>query len=280
MTGRVPSSNNSVNVTITKPNFLHRIGARFNSRLAGANYLAATAGTLLWMVWQPRRWPRTTRNVFARQLLFTGVEALKFVALAALMVGISVVVQAQLWLGKAGQADLLGKILVMVIIRELGPLLVNFIIIGRSGNAIATELAGMKINGEIQVLESQGIDPLLYLAMPRALAMAVAVLCLTVWFIVISLTSGYICGILVGVGAGDPLIFLDSVLKGLRPADVFNLLFKTLLPGMTTGLICVMEGLSVKTALTEVPQAATRAVVASIGALFVISAIISVITYL
>ncbi len=256
------------------------IGARAISRLAAVNYLAAAAGTLLWLAWQPRHWPRTTRNVFARQLLFTGFEALKFVALVALMTGVSVVVQAQLWLGKAGQTALLGKILVMVIIRELGPLLVNFIIIGRSGNAIATELAGMRINGEIQVLESQGIDTLLYLAMPRALAMALAVLCLTIWFIVISFVSGYLCGILAGVGAGDPLIFLESVLKGLQRADIFNLLFKTLAPGLATGLICVMEGLSVKTAVTEVPQAATRAVVASIGALFVISAIISVITYL
>ncbi len=261
-------------------NVLGRIGGRAIARLAGINYLAAATGTLLRLACRPRHWPRTTRNVFARQLLFTGFEALNFVALAALMAGISVVVQAQLWLGKAGQTELLGKILVMVIIRELGPLLVNFIIIGRSGNAIATELAGMKINGEIKVLESQVIDTLLYLAMPRALAMALAVLCLTVWFIVISFAGGYICGVLAGVGAGDPVIFLDSVLKGLRPADIFNLLVKTLAPGMATGMICVMEGLSVKTALTEVPQAATRAVVASIGALFVISAIVSVITYL
>lgn len=256
------------------------IGEKAIARMAAVNYLAAAAGTLLWLSCRPRHWPRTTRNVFARQLLFTGFEALKFVALAAMMTGVSVVVQAQLWLGKAGQSDLLGPILVTVIVRELGPLLVNFIIIGRSGNAIATELANMKINGEIRVLESQGIDTLLYLAMPRALGMALSMLCLTIWFVLIAFAGGYLFSVLAGVGATDPVVFMDSVLKGLRPADIYNLLSKTLIPGMVTGMICVMEGLSVKTAVTEVPQAATRAVVASIGALFVISAIISVITYL
>ena len=112
------------------------------------------------------------------------------------------------------------------------------------------------------------------------MAMALAVLCLTIWFVLISFVSGYLCGVLAGVGAGDPMVFLDSVLKGLQPADILNLLFKTLISGLVTGMICVMEGLSVKPAVTEVPQAATRAVVASIGALFVVSAIISVITYL
>jgi phospholipid/cholesterol/gamma-HCH transport system permease protein len=240
----------------------------------------AVAWAVLRLAAQPRYWPRTVRAVFARQILFTGVEALKFVSLVALITGVSVVVQAQLWLGKTGQSALLGPILVMVIIREVAPLLVNFIVIGRSGNAIATELAGMKVNGEIRVLEAQGLDPLVYLALPRVLGMAISVFCLTIAFIVVSFASGYVCGLLVGVGGNDPRLFVDSILKNVRLPDVFNLLAKTLIPGMLTSIICILEGLSVQRAITEVPQAATRAVVRSIAALFIVSVIVSILSYI
>ncbi len=242
--------------------------------------LFAVTWAVLRLAAQPRYWPRTVRAVFARQILFTGVEALSFVALVALITGVGVVVQAQLWLGKTGQSALLGPILVMVIVRELAPLLVNFIVIGRSGNAIATELASMKVAGEIRVLEAQGLDPLVYLAVPRALGMAVSVFCLTLAFILVSFASGYFCGILMGVGVADPRLFVESILKDVHLPDLFNLLAKTLIPGLLTSVICILEGLGVQRAITEIPQAATRAVVRSIAALFIVSVIISILSYL
>ncbi|MDA0578128.1 MAG: ABC transporter permease, partial [Verrucomicrobia bacterium] len=63
-------------------------------------------------------------------------------------------------------------------------------------------------------------------------------------------------------------------------ADVLNLIIKTFVPGCLTGAICCTEGISVGTATTEVPQAATRGVVRSIGALFITSLLVSLVTYL
>jgi len=259
--------------------YIGHIGKTTLARWRSNVRLFAVVWAVLQLAARPRYWPRTVRAVFARQILFTGVEALKFVSLVALITGVSVVVQAQLWLGKTGQTALLGPILVMVIIREVAPLLVNFIVIGRSGTAMATELANMKVTGEILVLEAQGLDPLVYLAMPRMLGMAISVFCLTIAFIVVSFTSGYICGILMGVGVNDPLLFVDSILKDVHLPDVCSLLAKTLIPGMLTSVICILEGLSVQRAITEVPQAATRAVVRSIAILFIVSVIVSILSY-
>ncbi len=264
----------------TSMTFIGTIGQRAITRIRSVTRLFAVLGAIVWRSLPPRHWPRTTRAVFARQILFTGVEALCFVSIVAFLTGILVVVQAQLWLIKTGQSGLLGGILVAVIIREVAPLLVNFIVIGRSGAAMAVELGNMKVLGEIKVLESQGMDALLYLAIPRALATAVSVFCLAICFVIVSFISGYAFGILSGSGVQDPLVFLDIILNGLRPADLYNLLAKTLVPGLFTAAICVTEGLNVRYSITEVPQAATRAVVRSIAALFIISAVVSIMTYI
>ncbi len=255
------------------------IGRRTIDQFHIAIQVFAVLGSVLGQTFRPRNWPRTTRSVFARQILFTGVEALPFVSLVALLAGVSIVAQAQVWLGRLGQSGMLGPFLVSVILREAAPLLVNMILIGRSGTAVAVEMANMRVTGEIHVLESQGLDPLLYLAMPRALALALCSLCLTIWFTLVALVSGYACGILFGAGATDPQLFAEAVLKALQPADLGNLPAKTLLPGLFTACICILEGLRARYSITEVPQAATRAVVRSIAALFILSALVSVLTY-
>ncbi|MFH0878429.1 MAG: ABC transporter permease [Lentisphaerota bacterium] len=261
-------------------NWIGKLGDHTLGRLRTVNHLVSVIWAVLCFSVHPYAWPRTVKNVLARQILFTGYEAVRFISTIALMVGISIVVQTQVWLNAVGQSGLLGPVLVMVIVREVGPLLANFVVIGRSGTAIATELANMNVNGEVRVLDALGLDPFTYLVIPRVLGVALSVFCLTVVFVVVSFVSGYVFGVLMGSTAGDPLKFLNSVLKSISPADVFNLLAKTFIPGLLTGAICCVEGLSVSASVTEVPQAATRAVVRSITSLFVTSALVSLLTYL
>lgn len=203
---------------------------------------------------------------------------MRFVSLLAVAVGLSVVVQTKVWLTRLGQSALLGPVLVAVVVRELGPLLVNFVVIGRSGTAMATELGNMKINGEVAWLDSMGLDPFAYLVMPRIVGAAVSVFCLSVLFIFMAFVSGYVSHALLGQHPGPIDLFARSILRALRPADVMTLWIKTVLPGLTTGALCCAEGLSV-TAVTEVPQASTRALVRSTISLFILSAVVSAITY-
>lgn len=255
-------------------------GGYFVARWRFLRHLAAVSAALAAVCFKRGTFRRTVRNVLARQVLFTGFEAVRFVSLIAFLIGIAVVVQTQVWLVRAGQAALLGPVLVMVIIREIGPLLVNFVVIGRSGTAIATELGNMNVSGEVRVLDSLGLDPFIYLVIPRVLGVVISVFCLTILFITVSFASGYLSGVVIGAGPGSWRFFTRSVLGAISPEDIFNLLAKTLIPGLLTGVICCLEGLGVSRAITEVPQAATRAVVRSVTALFVTSVIISVFTYL
>ena len=256
------------------------LGAFARAQWREAQYLAAVLGTTLILSAQPRRWRRTVRGVFAQQVLLSGVESVGFILIVAVLVGISVVVQLDVWTAKLGQSQTLGQLLVMIVARELAPLFANFVLIVRGGSAITSELGIMKAGGEVRVLEAQGIEPLLFLVMPRVLGLGVSAFSLTVIFVLAAFGSGYGFGALIGQTNADPSVFLNSVFKAVHPSDGFGVLLKCLLPALLTGVICSTEGLSIERGVTEVPLAVKRALARSLGALFATSAVVSFLTYL
>lgn len=255
------------------------IGAAFLQRAGSVRRVGAVICGVLYLAVQPRYWPRTVRERTAKQVLFTGYEALSLVLLLSVLVGVSVVAQTHLWLSRFGQSEMMGPLLVAILVREVGPLLVNFIVVGRSGTAIATEMATMRVHREIDVLDAQGVDPMVYVIMPRVLGVMFSVFGLTLFFILGAFVSGYVFGFIIDVTPGDPTRFAMSLLRAVTPSTVVSLVVKTILPGMVSATICCIEGLGVEGALTEVPQAATRAVVRSLAAAIIISAIVTVLTY-
>lgn len=261
-------------------NALASIGERTIQRLHAVRYVVAVLFTALFYATRPTTWRRPARSVLVKQILFTGAEATGFTSRLAMLVGVSAVVQAQVWLARIGQLQYLGPILDAAIVRELGPLLANLIIIGRSGNAMAAELAIMKVNGEVRVLDAQGVDPFIYLLVPRVIATAFCGFCLSVIFIFVCLVSGYVCGALFTTRTDSAMLFTRSIAGAIGWADVSNLLIKSTVPGMFSAVICCLEGLSVGNAITDVPPAISRAVQTSVVVLFLISVTVSILTYI
>ncbi|HKW31299.1 MAG TPA: ABC transporter permease [Verrucomicrobiae bacterium] len=243
-------------------------------------HVAAVIGTVLCVCVQPRYWARPVRKAMALQVLSIGVEPLWFVGAVAVFVGISVVVQLTFWTSQAGQSQLLGPLLVAVVARELGPVLINLIVIVRSGSAMTTELGVLKINGEVRALEAQGGDPFLQLVVPRALGSAVSTFCLTIVFILVAFASGYWFAAWMGIGSRDLLLFADTVSGAVQPKDIFNILAKSILPALFASASCCIGGLGVGGSVTDIPQATQRALTRSVAGLFVISAVVSLLTYL
>ena len=259
---------------------LGRLGATVIDSCREAVYLTSVMLAMAALTIRPRRWRRTIRQVFARQLLQTGVKTIAPVGLIAFLVGILVVMQAHLWLGKVGQSGWLGPLLVVVVVRELAPLLTNLVMIMRNGSEMTVELANMTLSGKVRMLDAQGIDPLIYLVMPRVAAMVVSTFCLTVAFIMFSFVSGYLFSSALGLRVVAPGIFLDHVLRAFQSKDVLNLLVTGLFPALLASLICCSEGLSVPLTSTAVPVATRRALSRSAVSLFLVSVPASVLTYL
>jgi phospholipid/cholesterol/gamma-HCH transport system permease protein len=256
------------------------LGGRVWAQWDELRHAAAVIGTVLYVCVRPRYWVRTVRRAFVRQVVAIGVESVGLVCGMAVFVGITVVVQLAFWVAEAGQSQMLGLLLVAVVARELSPVLISIVVIVRSGSVMVTELGIMKIGGQVHVLETQGISPFLYLVVPRVLAAAVSTFCLTIIFILVAFASGYLFGATVGKGSRDLLLFADAVSSAVRPTDVLAILSKSILPALFASASCCIGGLDVVGSLTEVPQAAQRALVRSIVGLFVISTVVSFLTYL
>lgn len=260
--------------------WIGKLGEGVWAQWEALRHAAAVLGTVLGVAVQPPAWARLVRKAFARQVAAVGVEPLWFVGATAVFVGISVVVQLTFWIGQAGQSQLLGPVLVTVVARELGPLLINLIVIVRSGNAMTTELGSLQVKGEVSALAAQGSDPFTHLVLPRVLGMAVATFCLTIVFILVAFASGYLFAAWMGKGSGDLFLFVDTVFRAVQPKDVFNILAKSLLPALFAGTTCCIGGLGVGASALEIPPATQRALTRSVAGLFVISVVVSLLTYL
>ncbi len=259
---------------------LARVGGFARAQWGDVRHAAAVIGTVLVTGVRPRYWVRAVRTALAQQILTISVEPLWFVGAVAAFVGMSVVVQLTFWAGQTGQSQLLGPLLVAVVARELGPVLINLIVIGRSGSAMTTELGVLKINGHVRTLEAQGSDAFLHLVMPRVLGMAMSTFCLTIVFILVAFASGYLFAAWMGKGSRDLLLFADTISTAVQPKDIFNILAKSIVPALFASASCCIGGLGVRDSVTEIPQATQRALTRSVVGLFVISAVVSLLTYL
>ncbi len=256
------------------------VGSAATTHWSELQHLAAVVGTVLYSAIRPRYWNRQGRYNVARQIRRVGVEPLGFVFALAVFVGISVVVQLTFWTGEAGQSQLLGPLLVAVVARELAPLLINLVVIVRSGSAMTTELGVLKASGGMRALEAKGRDPFLDLVVPRVVGVAVSTFCLTIVFILVAFASGYFFAAWMGKGSRDLLLFANTVSAAVQSKDVSNIVAKTLLPALFASASCCISGLGVTGPVADIPCATQRALTHSITGLFITSAIVSLVTYL
>lgn len=215
---------------------------------------------------------RPVSRVFLKQIYFTGFEALKIVAVIALVLG-TVIISQIIALAGTGNESLIGKVMIWLVIRELGPLLTAVIVIARSGTAIATELGAMRINGEIDSIESLGIDAGQYLIMPRVFGVTVAVVLLTVYFELISILGGFA---IASLGWHIPFERLsEGVFASLTMGELLVSALKSFFFGLFLSAACCHQGLSVGRSATQIPQAGTKGVMQSLFLVFLVDGVVT-----
>ena len=206
--------------------------------------LAAASWGVLREAARPNSWRRTVRHEFKLTMRQATGAGLATVVVTASLAGLAMVYEALYWLGVAGQGQLTGSILVTVLVRELTPLLVGLILLGRSGMLTVTELGTLQTGGHIRALLAQGVDPFLLLVLPRTLAFALSGFTLGIIFAATALVFGFIVSGAIGTVQDSLWTFLDRVLAAVTVQDYTVVPLKLLVIGFLVGLSSCLTGLN------------------------------------
>ena len=131
------------------------------------------------------------RDKFIYQVFLCAISAMPVVTVTGLFTGMVIAAQTGGELKRFGLANLLmGPIVGASICRELGPVLTAICVAGFVGGGMASHIATMRVNEEIDALEVMAINPVRFLIMPRLAAMMVALPLLTIYTNVIGILGG------------------------------------------------------------------------------------------
>lgn len=220
----------------------------------------------------PRLNLRVIGRAASQQVRFTGLHAAPLVAVMAAAIGaVGILEFAQLLTGLAD--DLIGSLLVTIVVREMGPLIAAIVVIARSGTAMAAELGTMRLGGQLDALQAYRVDPAAFVLLPRVAGTVAALFGLIVLFDTAGLLGGAaIASALRGLSAAMVAAKVEAALTGL---DFALSAAKALLFGASIASLSCYHGLLVRRSPTELPQAVTRGVVASLAAVFILDGLLA-----
>jgi phospholipid/cholesterol/gamma-HCH transport system permease protein len=191
-----------------------------------------------------------------------GVLSLAIVCVSGAAVGMVLGLQGYNTLSRFGAAESLGTVVGLSLIRELGPVLTSLLVTGRAGSAIAAELGAMVATQQLDGLRMLSIDPVHFVAAPKALAMALAMPLLSALFIVSGLWGGYVVGVqFLGIDGGAYLAGLENSIR--FGDDVVGSVLKSAIFGLLVGLIATFRGYTSEPNAAGVSRATNATVVAA-----------------
>ncbi len=143
---------------------------------------------------------RSVANVFRRPLYIAdaiqqadliGVGSLPIVVLTGMFTGMVLALQSANTLQRFGSLPLVGQLVSLSMIRELGPVLTGLMVAGRNASGMASELGSMKVTEQIDAMRALGTDPTKKLVTPRVMATTFMLFFLTIISDLVGLVGGY-----------------------------------------------------------------------------------------
>ncbi len=216
--------------------------------------------------------------LFMRQLYNTGVRALYVNGMIAIFIGALLMSRLFEYIPRAVIADQYGSLFVIVVFRELGPLISGIILISRSATAVTSEIGYLRINREFQVLKGMGINPVFLFLLPVFFAFPLSLLLMFVYFDFVCILSAYVV-----IWISDPTFsfyaFLSSILGQISLNEVAINVVKAVLGGMVIGVISIHFGGKADESFDEVSEAISNSTTSQLMAFFLINVVLSLLAY-
>ncbi len=226
------------------------------------------------IVKRPQEGRALNRWGIVEQIYFTGVQALPVIIPIALIVGCMLIITFS---KVAGQYDV-GKMTIILIVREFGPIITAVVVILRSATAVTIEISYMNTFNEIDAIEMAGIDPMRILCIPRLIGITSAILSLFIVFDLVAIVGGYV---IVWVATYVPMGNLFAQIgKAITVTDIIVGSIKAICFGVIITVICLYHGFHTKRRITIIPQVTSASAVECFFHCLVINVVISAAFYI
>src|SRR5512143_891500 len=234
--------------------FIRQLGARSLDSLRGTGRM----GLFLAKIFLFAATPPLKFSSFLKEIRFIGFQSALVIFMTGAFTGMVLGLQGFYTLNRFGSAALLGPMVALSLIKELGPVLSALMVTGRAGSAMTAEIGIMRITEQIDAIELMGLNPFRYLIVPRFLAGILALPLLTAIFDVVGIFGGYLMGVkLLGIGEGT---YFGEMANYVRMRDVAEGVYKSLSFGVLITWVCCYKGYYVGFGAEGVSKSTTQAV--------------------
>lgn len=216
------------------------------------------------------RFPSIARHVYE-----TGIQAIPIVSLIAFLISVIVAYLGAQQLRQFGAEIFTVDLVAIAVLREMGVLLTSIIVAGRSGSAFAAEIGVMRLNDEIDALQSMGVDFYEVLVLPRLIGLLIALPLLTVIADAMGLAGGaLLSSMLLDISLTQ---FIPRVQEALSPTTFWAGLIKAPVFALLIALVGTYRGMQVRDSSRELGRLTTVAVVQSIFLVIFADAIFAIV---
>ncbi len=196
-----------------------------------------------------------------QQMDLIGVGSLPIVVLTGFFTGAVLALQGANTLQRFGSLSLIGQLVSLSMVRELGPVLTSLMVAGRNSSGMASELGSMKVTEQIDAMRALGTDPSKKLVTPRVFATVSMLFFLTMISDLVGLSGGaMVSTLMLGLNGNE---YWSKAWQSLVWQDVTQGLVKPILFGYIVATIGCYYGLGTKGGTQGVGRATTQAVVAA-----------------
>ena len=204
----------------------------------------------------------------------TGINALPIVGLLSFLIGVVLAYQAIDQLKQFGAQQLTVNGLGIIVLREMGVLMTSIIIAGRSGSAFTAHIGTMRVNEEIDAMQTMGLNTIDTLVLPRILGLVIALPLLTFYADIMSILGGALMCYF-DLGMTIPA-FMRQLQGAITVKTLFVGMVKAPVFAFVIALVGCYEGFQVERNAASVGLLTTRSVVEGIFLVIVLDAAFSI----
>jgi len=258
--------------------FIEKLGEKTIKMFASISEIVQFTFLIFLHLLNPKSYNPAMRMVLVKQIYFTAIGVIPvFITMAFLFGSIIIGVVIYLATQYSLQSEI-GSIIINFVIDEFAPFFTTLLISLRSGAAVNTEIAVMRVNRELNTLKEYKIDLIDYLFLPRIISGIISIMSLSIVFAIIMLTSGYIFTFL--YMNMDLNTYKNILLDAIEVSDIVTLVVKSFAFGFIVMLIPIYSGLKTKKSYTAIPISVLNGMVRLFIAVFFIEVLSLIIQFI